>query len=509
MIFTPVFNYRMKKTVYLIILSLSTIISSCKKDKKADVASTSDLLKDSVYLYEKEDYLWNDAIPGYNTFNPRGYNGSNDLGALSKEIYAISHLKINPATGKPYEYYPADPSSAKYSFVDDGTETASLNGTNGDFGFEPIYIGLNDLRIKYVYAGSPAGLAGLRRGDEITSIDGNSDLTYDGGGNVNFVINSVYYSNTITLTVMKLDGSTATVTLNKASYTVNPVLNYKVFNLGSGHKVAYIAFNSFTELANAQPKLDEAFSYFIAQGANDLVVDLRYNGGGAGETAEYLDNLIVPTSKTSTLMYTSYFNSGLQNNSYPLLAKKYKISQGDFLPQNNQVNFSKKLSLAINRVFFIVTNATASSSELTINNLRPELTVQLIGDTTYGKPVGEIPIPIGSQGRYIIFSPQFYVQNSAGQGNYYSGMAPGSADFQGLLAADDVTKEFGDSTETLLSHALNYVKTGTYAISTPQVQSLSANKAAFSLHQQSAIALTMEKQKYKLMTFSNKLKAKR
>lgn len=494
----------MKRTIYLIILLLSAVISSCRKDKKSDVSSTSDLLKDSLYLYEKEDYLWNDAIPAYNTFSPRGYNGSSDLSALSKEIYAISQLKINPATGKPYEYYPGDPGTAKYSFVDDGTETASLNGTNGDFGFEPIYISLNDLRIKYVYAGSPAGLAGLQRGDEITSINGNSDLTYDGGGNVNFVINSVYYSNTITLTVTRLDGSTATVALNKASYTVNPVLTYKVFNMGSGHKVAYIAFNSFTELTNAQPKLDAAFNYFIEQGANDLVVDLRYNGGGAGETAEYMDNLIVPASKNNTLMYTSYFNSGLQSNNYPLLTKKYKISQGDFLPQNNKVNFSKKLSLAVNRVFFIVTRATASSSELTINNLRPEMTVHLVGDTTYGKPVGEIPIPIGSQGQYIIFSPQLYVQNSAGQGNYYSGMAPGSADFQGLLAADDVTKEFGDSTEMLLSHALNYVKTGTYALSKSQIQSLSANQKAFSLHQQSSVALSMEKQKYKLMVFKPK-----
>ncbi|MGN6179217.1 MAG: S41 family peptidase [Mucilaginibacter sp.] len=494
----------MKKAFYLIILLFTAVISSCKKDKKSDVASISDLLKDSLYMYEKEDYLWNDAISAYNVFSPRGYNGNNDLGALGKEIYAISQLKINPATGKPFEYYPTDPGAAKYSFVDDGTETASLNGTNGDFGFEPIYISLNDLRIKYVYSGSPAGLAGLQRGDEITSINGNSDLTYDGGGNVDFVINSVYYSNTITLTVIKQNGNTATITLNKASYAVNPVLTYKVFNMGSGHKVAYLAFNSFTALANAQPKLDEAFNYFIAQGANDLVVDLRYNGGGAGETAEYMDNLIVPQSKSNTLMYTLYFNSGLQNNNYSLLAKKYRISQGDFLPQNNKVNFSKKLSLALNRVFFIVTNATASSSELTINNLRPELTVQLIGDTTYGKPVGEIPIPIGSQGRYIIFSPQFYVQNSAGQGNYYNGMAPGSADFQGLLAADDVTKDFGDSTEMLLSHALNYVKTGTYAINIPQVQGLSANKTAFSLHQQSTVALKMEKQKNKLMVFKPK-----
>lgn len=499
----------MKKIIYFSILVLAATLSSCHKDKKLDLSSTGDLLKDSLYLYEKEDYLWNDAIPSYAAFNPRGYDGSNNLSSLSKEIFAISQLKVNTATGKPYEYYKIDPRVPKYSFVDDGTETASLNGTNGDFGFEPIYIGLNDLRIKYVYEGSPAGLAGLQRGDEITSINSNGDLTYDGGGNVNFVINAVYYSTTITLTVTKLDGSTATVTLNTNKYTINPVLSYKVFNLGSGHKVAYIAFNSFTELTNAQSRLNEAFNYFIAQGANNLVVDLRYNGGGSGETAEYLDNLIVPASKNNTLMYTSYFNSDLQNNKYPLLAKKYVLHTGDFLPQNNKVYFSKNLSLAVNHVFFLVTSATASSSELAINNLRPAINdVQLIGDTTYGKPVGEIPIPIGSNGQYIIYSPQLYVQNSAGQGNYYTGMAPGSAEYPGLLAADDVTKEFGDSTEMLLHNALTYVKTGAYSTSPPQVLGLQ-NAKAFSLHQQSSVARTMEKKKYKLMVFDNKLKAKK
>ncbi len=497
----------MKKIVPFSLLFLAAALSSCHKDRKTDVSNTSDLLKDSLYLYEKEDYLWNDAIPAYVAFNPRSYNGSSDLSSLSKEIFAISQLKINTSTTKPYEYYKVDPTVPKYSFVDDGTETASLNGTNDDFGFAPIYINPTDLRIKYVYAGSPAGLAGLQRGDEITSINGNSDLTYDGGGNVNFVINSVYYSPAITLAITKLDGSTAVITLNTNSYSVNPVLTNKVFDMGSGHKVAYIAFNSFTELTNAQSKLDAAFNYFIAQGANDLVVDLRYNGGGSGKTAEYLDDLIVPAGKDNSLMYTSYYNSSLQNDNYPLLAKKYAVKSGDFLPQNNRVNFSKKLSLAVSRVFFIVTSATASSSELSINNLRPEMNVQLIGDTTYGKPVGEIPIPIGAQGQFIIFSPQLYVLNSANQGNYYAGMAPGSTDYPGLLAADDVTKDFGDSTEMLLNHALNYVKTGTYAITKSQMQGISSNTRAFSLHQQSVVGLAMEKKKYKLMVFKPKGKA--
>jgi carboxyl-terminal processing protease len=268
----------------------------------------------------------------------------------------------------------------------------------------------------------------------------------------------------------------------------------------------YIVFNSFTTLTNAQPLLNKAFNYFISNGVNNVIVDLRYNGGGEVATAEYIDDLIVPAAKTNTLMYTDYFNSSLQANNYKLLGLKYQLSPGDFLPKNNATTFSKALTLAVNHVLFIVTDATASSSELTINNLRPELDVQLVGDTTYGKPVAEIPIPINN---YVLYSPQFYVENSANQGDYYTGMAPGSTLYPGKLDYDDVTKDFGDTTETLLSDALNFVKTGSYAIKGPQIQSISKAKNIFSLYQSRIMSLKMEpRKKFKPMVLDNKLKAR-
>jgi len=490
----------MKKLIYLAVILTSGVLSSCKKDHK-NASTALNLIQDSIYYYEKEDYLWFDAIPDYNTFNPRSYGGSSDLGALTNELTAISQLKINPVTGKPYEYSPQSPGTAKYSFVDNGTETAALNGTDDDFGFEPIYIATNDLRVKYVNPGSPADLAGIKRGYQITSINSNTDLSYD-GTTANFVINAVYYSTNIKMVLTKYDGTTLAVNLNTTAYTVNPVLNYKVFDLGNGHKVGYMAFGSFTALANAQPQLNTVFNNFIGNGVNDLVVDIRYNGGGEGATAEYLDDLIVTASKSNTLMYTTYFNSNLQNDNYPLLAKKYSITPGEFKPANNQINFAKALSLSVNRVFFIVTDETASSSELTINNLRPEMDVELIGDTTYGKPVGEIPIPISN---YILYSPQLYVENSANQGGYYTGMAPGTAAYPGLLAADDVTKDFGDSTELLLAHALNFVKNGTYSITTPEIQSL-ASKQSFSISQAKAVNRNLEVHKLRGMVLADRIK---
>jgi len=506
----------MRKILYLSIILSVGLIASCKKDHNNNTATSYiNLDKDSIYYYEKEDYLWFDAIPAYNTFNPRSYTGSTDFDALSNEITAISQLKINPATGKPYEYYALDPGEAKYSFVDDGTTTASLGGSNADFGFEPKYLAANDLRVKYVYPGSPADIAGLKRGYEITSINGNTDLSGTSNSNINYIVNAIYYSPSINMTLLKPDNTTITVNFNTAAYTVNPVLTYKVFNEGSGHVVGYVVFNSFTTIDNAQPKLDQAFNYFINNGVNDLIVDLRYNGGGAAETAEYLDDLIVPQGAGNTLMYTQHFNSNLLNGNSPLFDKKFGTTKADFQPTNanNRRIFSKQLSLAINRVFFIVTSETASSSELTMNNLRPEMDVELVGDTTYGKPVGEYAIPLGSDGRYILYSPQVYVENSANQGDYYAGMTPGSGSYKGYIAVtdifkdgDDLTKDFGDSTENMLAHALSYVKTGTYAINKPQVQSLLAGKQLFTISQQKAIMRKMDQHKYKALIFNKKHK---
>src|SRR6476659_6299119 len=130
----------MRKIFYSIILLSAIAFTACKKDKPGTgttdpteptkVGSTLDLIKDSVYLYSKETYYWNDALPSYADFKPRTYTGSDDLTALQKEVDAISQFKINPATGKPYEYSNSDPGTAKYSFIDDGSVSTELGGTN-------------------------------------------------------------------------------------------------------------------------------------------------------------------------------------------------------------------------------------------------------------------------------------------------------------------------------------------------------------------------------------------
>jgi hypothetical protein len=283
-------------------------------------------------------------------------------------------------------------------------------------------------------------------------------------------VNAIFNSKAVNLTLRKPDNTTFDVSLNAGDYTINPVLTYKIIDLGNGKKVGYIVFNTFTVPNNAGPQLLKAFNQFTEDRITDLVVDLRYNGGGSVATAQYLDDLIVPTAKNGTEMFTEYYNDKLQNDIYPMLSKKYKIDKGDFAPANNRANFAKVGKLDIGRVFFIITGSTASASELTINNLRPHMDVKYIGSTSYGKPVGFFAIDIG---QFQLYVPQFETKNSAGVGGYYAGMTPGTTDYPGKIDDDDVTKDFGDTTEVLLNHAINFIKKGVYDVAGPKVQSLS------------------------------------
>jgi len=531
----------MKRFFYLVFALGVLFFVACKSAKKSDpkpikptdtTTSVLDKIKDSIFYYAKEDYLWYSQLPTYATFNPRSFTGADTLTALNNEVNALSQYAINPNSNpsRPYEYYSDDPGVAKYSFIDAGAVSSELNGIHGDFGFAPFYNTVTDLRVKYVYPGSPADQAGIKRGYQITSINGRTSLDYDGpqygnSSNLNFIINAYSNSNTISMTLTKPDGSTLNVpSMSVSDYTINPVLKDSIYivkdpNTGQPtHKVGYIVFNSFTSGANAYPQLDPVFANFASQGITDLVVDLRYNGGGYVSTAEHIDNLIVPAAKSGSLMYNTYYNDILTNGHEVLLSKQWRKDPQTGMDYNygpqfisyavadNATNFAKLGSLNVNRVFFIITGSTASASELTINNLRPHMDVQFIGETSYGKPVGFFDIDIN---KYEMYIPEFYTQNSAGQGGYYDGFTPGTADYPGYNGQDDVTKDFGDPTEGLLAHALNYVKTGTYAVKGQSIQSLQSQQGMLSMATRATAAHKMDKHKFTGMVFDNIKKKRR
>jgi hypothetical protein len=184
---------------------------------------------------------------------------------------------------------------------------------------------------------------------------------------------------------------------------------------------------------------------------------LRYNRGGSTETQDTLSDLIAPQAANNQKMYTYEFNQQLQQGNFPLLKKKPDFNNVSFSTSANTVTYKKAGALNLGRVFFIVSNSTASASELLINNLKPYMDVKLIGDTTYGKPVGFFAIQISD---YAIYPISFRTINSVGNADYYTGFAPDK------LMNDGVNKDWGDVNEPCLSEALKYISTGSFRIIT-------------------------------------------
>lgn len=426
--------------------------------------SQSDLLKDSVYLYTKEVYLWHEVIPTYDVFNPRGFSGATDEEAAQNELDAIKALQ------------PLD----RYSFVTTNAESEGLQtGTNNDFGFLVKAAALDVAEpidsiywfVNYVYDKSPAGLAGVERGWHVSKIN-NTAITYD-NASID-ILNNTFFGTTTSATFefTKPDGTTTTSTLNYANYTANSVLYENVLTYQT-HKVGYLVFNQFFG-QTSRNELANAFNDFATAGINDLVVDLRYNRGGSTATQDTLANLIAPASANGKKMYTYMYNDSLQAGKYPLLYRKSPYNQYPtdiFTQANNVVNFEKAGSItSLTRVFFIVSSSSASASELLINNLRPYMDVKLVGDTTFGKPVGFFPIDIFN---YSIYPISFKTVNSQNVGDYYTGFVPDQ------LRADGVNKSWGDITEPCLGSALNYIFTGSFGRKGGQDLSDEANRRIY------------------------------
>jgi carboxyl-terminal processing protease len=472
--------------------------SSCKKDSPAtttpiDTANSTraDLTRDSIFYYAKQVYLWNDAIPSYEVFNPRQYTkGSSDIINYNNELFAISQLKINPTTNLPYEYRESDKTVPKYSNIQDiqdknpvavittkGSVNTEGNGYDigiysfGAFGTTTSY----RLFVKAVYPGSSAAAKGITRGTEITGINGTTIGT-------NFtterdLINSLL-DNTITsakLTGVKADGTAFTETLNRTSYTSSPVYKDKIITV-NGKKIGYLAYARFSQLSNGDnsnptdKNLDPVFEKFAAAGVTDLIVDLRYNGGGYVNTAEYLVDLIAPSTATGT-MYSEVYNPIMQTNQATILShqpltdaagkirydannKMLTYADVSYATEDNTAVFNKKGALnGVKNVVFIVTGGTASASELTINCLKPVVNVKLVGQTTYGKPVGFFPITI--ENRYDVYYAMFESKNSKGEGSYYAGFVPDVVDNGSQTSIfDDPSHDFGDEEESYTASAI-------------------------------------------------------
>jgi len=435
---------KINRLLPVIIFAVSAV-TACKKTQ--DVAATTtptptpvavttdpEKIKDSTLLYSKDVYLWYNQIPS--TFDARSFA---DPVAI---MTAIRQYSIEPGFSAAVDRWSFAMKKTDWDNLSGGLGTTfgTTSATNGDFGLGVFFNIEGDLRVKSVEKESPSGLAGVRRGWRITKINGSTNITTS---NASVIVDAVYNSTQSTFTFIKPDGNSVDIILTTAHYQEHPVYLDTVYTVNS-KKTGYLVFNSFLgDTTEIYSEFNRVFNKFASQNVSDVVIDLRYNGGGYVSVQEKLADYLVSSSSNNNLMMKEQYND--KNSAY-----------------NSSTYFKKLGSLNLSRIFFIVTSGTASASELLINNLKPYMDVTLIGPTnTHGKPVGFFPIPVGD---WYIFPVSFRSTNANGNGNYFSGFAPDSK------VNDGLTKDWGDITELCLASVIKYINSGAFRLSTETFQ---------------------------------------
>lgn len=505
-----------------ILLMVILTIFSCKKvvdklpetEAKLDTANSTlvDRYYDSVYLYALQTYYWYNKLTAYEKFLPRKYKTADTIKGLSNEIFAFTRLAINPSAGKSYEQavdYDSDGNEvddneyAKYSYLmytkntrNGGIESSrpvifdndftkkmkmTLDGKENSLGFTIGFIPVRNTYptvdsihsankdsvvtfVRLVTKNSPAYHAGLKRGDLISKINGKS-LNYD--NNLNEIIAALNADN-ISLTTYKPSTATEkTLSFNKKLYQFDPFFKDTVITVNN-KKIGYFAYKSFTDYdSSSKAPFEKIINRLTSEGINDLVVDLRYNGGGAVYTAANIIDYLAPSSANGRVMMTNYYNDLLQtkkatilknlpqrdDNDNPIAGKTY--FDYDYSVNGNTDHITKQGSINLTNIYFIVSSSTASASEMLINSLKPYMNVKLIGASfsdyakhTYGKPIGFFEIRVGPFSMWI---SNFETKNANGSGEYYAGI---NTDDQ---AFDDVRYDFGNPNERCFRQAIRYI----------------------------------------------------
>lgn len=303
------------------------------------------------------------------------------------------------------------------------------------------------LFVSEAFEGTTALDAGIDRGTEILAIGPNASTLRDvsaiaaaeGTAGLNDALGPSTAGTTRSLRVTDAAAGTRVVTITKTDYTLTPVSSRygaKIID-DAGGRYGYVNLRTF--ISTADPALRAAFAQFRAAGVTDIIVDLRYNGGGLVSIAELFGDLLGANRSTSEVFSYTTFRT-----------EKSSENETRFFEPQPQ-------SVAPTRIAFIGTGGTASASELVINAFTPYLHADagLIGTNTYGKPVGQIALDkeaCDDRLRVIAFA----TQNAARNGNYFDGLA--TTVEASCQAADDITYPLGDAREASTRGALNFLQ---------------------------------------------------
>lgn len=436
------------KFTLLLLMAVFTFQSCQDNDDLAPPASLD--IQDFIWKGMNQYYLWQADVPNL------------DDDKFADQAALNTFLKGYTVPEDLFDALRVDKTIDRFSWiVDDYLELeGTLQGTtknNGvDFGLSRKPGSTTEIfgYVRYIIANSDASNKNIKRGDYFTAVNG-TQLTltnYESllfGANENYTLNLADYNGTTIVANGK------SVELTKTVLSENPILINKVITSGS-HKIGYLMYNGF--YANYDTQLNEAFASLKSQGVTDLVLDLRYNGGGSVQTATRLASMITGQFTGQVFakqQWNAKINAYFETNNPAALINSFTDKIG-----TTAIN-----SLNLTKVYILTTQSTASASELVINGLEPHINVIQIGDVTVGKNVGSVTLydspTFGSENRnpnhrYAMQPIVLKIVNSTGFGDYFNGLQP---DYL-LKETISTYGVLGDPSEPLLSTAIGKI-TGT------------------------------------------------
>jgi hypothetical protein len=384
-----------------------------------------------VRSFVDETYLWYREVP--TTLRMESY---------SSPVAYFADLKTPAYTtsGRPKD---------QFHFTYDTAEWEASSGSGVELGYGVTWSSTaadvlpRVWRVALVEPGSPAARAGLRRGDTLQLVDGVSisDATQSGIAVLNAALFPDRAGVSHRLTVIR-EGVSFYVDVAAASLAIAPVSNVKVIDTPTG-KVGYLLFNDHNAVAETQ--LIAAINTLKAANVTDVVLDMRYNGGGYLSIANELAYMIAGPGPTAGKV----FERMQFNDKVPAVAPTSFLSTAAGLGSPQPTAAGTALPyLGLKRVTMLTTPGTCSASEAVVNGLRGvDVEVNLIGGETCGKPYGFYP---EDNCGTTYFTVQFQGVNAKGFGDYADGFQPT------CRVADDLASPIGETSEGMLSAALSY-----------------------------------------------------
>lgn len=445
----------MNKYRFLILLFLLATLSNCTKNERESLPLNVEI-NDFVWKGMNNYYLWQEEIP---TLDDERFSSQENLYSFlegyENPAELFESLKFEPATVDKWSW-----------IVDDYLELeAYFNGISKSSGAKiKLYLTAENSSdvfgiIRYIIPNTDASTKPIERGDVFNMVNGThlntsnySSLLYTSDS---YTLNLGTYSyNTATETV-EITPNGESVTLANAVYAENPVHIQTTIDVDA-HKIGYLMYNSFT--SNYNHDLNTAFQYFNSEAVTDLILDLRYNGGGSVQTASYLASMITGQFEGEILTQEQWnpkWQSWLAENHPDWLVNHFTNTMSDGTTINN---------LNLSSVVILTTDNSASASELVINALNPYIDVVTIGTTTHGKYVASI----------TLYDSADFSRNGANPDHLWA-MQPivlkevnslGEYAPDGFTPSATIKEDFSDmgvlgtESERLTARAIHYITTG-------------------------------------------------